>query len=198
MLDMEIIEPEILELEPQGNIPRIESDFNNLYNKPSIEGIELVGNLRLTDLNAQPKGEYAQIRDIPTKTSQLTNDSNFINEHQDISNLATKGEINNKADRLHTHNELHIHSNRSVLDNITQKDIDKWNTQSGSGSGESNVTVITKYDKEMKYEDNEVYNSNAMNQILDIFNDEMANMQKEINNTNNKIDNIVDGDEVSY
>lgn len=198
MLDMEIIEPEILELEPQGNIPRIESDFNNLYNKPSIEGIELVGNLKLIDLNAQPKGEYAQISDIPTKTSQLTNDSNFINEHQDISNLATKSEINNKADRLHTHNELHIHSNRGVLDNITQKDIDKWNTQSGGGSGESNVTVITKYDKEMKYEDNEVYNSNAMNQILDIFNDEMANMQKEINNTNNKIDNIVDGDEVSY
>ena len=198
MLDMEIIEPEILELEPQGNIPRIESDFNNLYNKPSIEGIELVGDLRLTDLNAQPKGEYAQISDIPTKTSQLTNDSNFINEHQDISNLATKNEINNKADRLHTHNELHIHNNRSVLDNITQKDIDKWNTQSGGGSGESNVTVITKYDKEIKYEDNEVYNSNAMNQILDIFNDEMANMQKEINNTNNKIDNIVDGDEVSY
>lgn len=30
---------------------------------------------------------------IPTKTSQLTNDSGFLTEHQDISNLATKEEL---------------------------------------------------------------------------------------------------------
>lgn len=32
---------------------------------------------------------------IPTKTSQLTNDSGFLNEHQDISHLATKTELEN-------------------------------------------------------------------------------------------------------
>lgn len=39
---------------------------------------------RLTTLEA---------KEIPSKTSQLTNDSGFITEHQDISNLATKEEV---------------------------------------------------------------------------------------------------------
>ena len=63
------------------------------------------------ELNAK-----ADIKDIPTKTSQLTNDSNFLTsipseyitetelnnkgyltEHQSLDNYATKEELNNKA-----------------------------------------------------------------------------------------------------
>ena len=39
--------------------------------------------------------KYAKTEDIPTLTSQLTNDSGFITRHQDISHLATKDELNN-------------------------------------------------------------------------------------------------------
>ena len=43
---------------------------------------------------------FAKIENIPTKTSQLTNDSNYLTEHQDISGLATKEELNGKVDKV--------------------------------------------------------------------------------------------------
>lgn len=42
-------------------------------------------------------GELALKEDIPTKTSQLTNDSGYINQHQDISGKADKTELDNYA-----------------------------------------------------------------------------------------------------
>lgn len=42
---------------------------------------------------------FARIENIPTKTSQLTNDSNYLTEHQDISGLATKEELNGKVNK---------------------------------------------------------------------------------------------------
>ena len=50
---------------------------------------------------------YAKKSDIPTKTSELTNDSGFITEHQDISGKADKSYVNTelakKSDKTHTH-----------------------------------------------------------------------------------------------
>ena len=43
---------------------------------------------------------FAKIKSIPTKTSQLTNDSNYLTEHQDISGLVTKEELNSKVDKV--------------------------------------------------------------------------------------------------
>lgn len=63
------------------------TDYNRLDNKPSIEGVELVGELTLEDLRAYTRAQIdallafkANIRDIPTKVSQLTNDSGFITD----------------------------------------------------------------------------------------------------------------------
>lgn len=42
---------------------------------------------------------YAKANAIPTKTSQLQNDSGYLTEHQDISELATKGELEGKVDK---------------------------------------------------------------------------------------------------
>ena len=49
--------------------------------------------------NKQDKGNYALKSELPTKTSQLTNDSGFLTQHQDISQLATKAELNSKQDK---------------------------------------------------------------------------------------------------
>lgn len=46
--------------------------YNDLTDKPSINGIELVGDIQL---------------DIPTKTSDLINDSGFLTEHQHIKTI---------------------------------------------------------------------------------------------------------------
>lgn len=42
---------------------------------------------------------YAKSSDIPTKVSQLQNDENYLKEHQDISGLATKMELESKVDK---------------------------------------------------------------------------------------------------
>lgn len=42
---------------------------------------------------------YAKSSDIPTKVSQLQNDENYLKEHQDISDLATKTELESKVDK---------------------------------------------------------------------------------------------------
>ena len=76
------------------------TNYNDLINKPQINGVELSGNKTLDNLGIQAKGDYALKSSIPTKTSQLTNDSGFLTAHQDISNLATKSELNNKVDKV--------------------------------------------------------------------------------------------------
>ena len=84
--------------------------------------------------------------ELPTKTSELTNDSGFINsipaeyvtetelnskgyltEHQDISNLALKS-------------DLHAHSNKDVLDTITQNKIQNWDNKSDFSGNYNDLT----------------------------------------------------------
>ena len=47
-----------------------------------------------------------------------------------MSAYATKAELNTKADKSHTHNELHSHSNKTVLDEITSSKVNEWNNKS--------------------------------------------------------------------
>lgn len=48
------------------------SDYNELQNKPSINGIVLEGNKTTADLNLQPAGEYATLENLTTKQDILT------------------------------------------------------------------------------------------------------------------------------
>ena len=62
------------------------SDYTALVNKPQINGVELNGNKSVSDLGIS----------IPSKTSDLTNDSNFVNNTTtgDLSNLSTINKTN--------------------------------------------------------------------------------------------------------
>lgn len=94
------------------------SDYTELTNKPKINSVELSGNKSLSDLGIQPSGEYltqsdlsgyAQTSDIPTATSDLTNDSGFITNTVDnltnytptsgLATVATSGSYNDLADK---------------------------------------------------------------------------------------------------
>lgn len=62
--------------------------YDELEDKPSIEGVELSGSMTLDDLRAYTQSQIdallalkASYSDIPTKVSQLTNDSGFIAEY---------------------------------------------------------------------------------------------------------------------
>lgn len=74
-------------LDQEGSILTINStgggtsNYADLTNKPKINSVELNGNKTLNDLGIQPAGNYALSSEIPTKTSELTNDSGFITSY---------------------------------------------------------------------------------------------------------------------
>lgn len=72
------------------------TDYNDLTNKPTINGVTLESGLSISDIGG------ASADDIPTKTSDLTNDSGFITESVNTltnyylkSNTYTKTEVGN-------------------------------------------------------------------------------------------------------
>lgn len=98
------------------------------------------------ELEVHTHKEYAIKEEVPTKVSELENDSNYITnipseyitetelenkgyltEHQDLSNYAKK-------------TELHNHDNKSVLDNITSNKIIEWNNKSTFDGNYNNLT----------------------------------------------------------
>ena len=48
----------------------------------------------------QDLSDYAKKSDVPTKTSQLDNDKGFLTEHQDLSNYAEKSEVPTRTSQL--------------------------------------------------------------------------------------------------
>ena len=77
------------------------SNYNALTNKPKINNVELNGNKTSSDLGLQPAGNYALESEIPTKTSDLTNDSGFITSAEvpevDLTAYAKKTELPTKV-----------------------------------------------------------------------------------------------------
>lgn len=65
------------------------TDYALLENKPKINGVELLGNKSLTDLGIN----------IPTKTSDLNNDSGFIDDTA-LENYYTKTEVDDKISAI--------------------------------------------------------------------------------------------------
>ena len=82
-----------------NNKSTFDGNYNNLTNKPTI----------------------------PTKVSELTNDSGYLTTHQDISG---------KADKT----ELHSHSNKNVLDGITSNKITEWDNKSNFSGNYNDLT----------------------------------------------------------
>lgn len=73
--------------------------YNDLSNKPKINNVELSGNKSSSDLGLQPSGNYALASEIPTKTSDIENDSGFItNTVNDLVNYYKKSETFTKQE----------------------------------------------------------------------------------------------------
>lgn len=123
------------------NYPTLEGYATETYVKNEIANAQLGGG----DVDIDLSG-YATKEELPTKTSQLTNDSGFITsipseyvtetelegkryltEHQDISHLATKS-------------ELHTHNNKSVLDGLTSNKIAEWDGKSNFSGNYNDLT----------------------------------------------------------
>lgn len=144
------------------------SDYTDLTNKPSINNVILSGNKSLNDLGIQPAGNYALESEIPTKTSDLTNDSGFITGYTEtdptvpshVKNI-TQANItswNNKSDFSGNYNDL---TNKPTIPSeVTETTVSNWGftknigtitgiTMNGASKGTSGVvdlgTVITSH-----------------------------------------------------
>ena len=93
------------------------SNYNALTNKPKINNVELNGNKSLNDLGIQPAGNYALESEVPTKTSDLTNDSGFITGYTETDPTVP-----------------------SHVKNITQANITSWNNKSDFSGNYNDLT----------------------------------------------------------
>ena len=84
---------------PYEQVPMASHDYNDLENKPQINGVTLKGNKSLSDLG------------IPTKTSELTNDEGFITSSEvptktsdliNDSDFTTKEYVDGEIDAIET------------------------------------------------------------------------------------------------
>lgn len=62
---------------------------------------------------------------IPTKTSQLENDSNFLTEHQSLEHLATKEELASKQDVIEDLDAIREGSQRAIPTKVSELENDK-------------------------------------------------------------------------
>lgn len=62
---------------------------------------------------------------IPTKTSQLENDSNFLTEHQSLEHLATKEELNGKQEVIEDLDAIREGSQRAIPTKVSELENDK-------------------------------------------------------------------------
>ena len=83
----------------------------------SGEEVDLSGYATKDELNVK-----ADISSIPTKTSQLTNDSGFLTSHQDVSGKADKTYVD--AELAKKANESHAHSYNDLTDKPSIPSID--------------------------------------------------------------------------
>lgn len=137
------------------------SDYNSLENKPSVNGIELIGNKTTEELGLNVDlSNYATKEEIPTKTSDLTNDSNFVgdinyihtdNNFTDVyknkvdsalqevpSEYVTEAELGNKG-----YITEYIETDPTVptyVKEITQDDILNWDNKSNFSGSYSDLT----------------------------------------------------------
>ena len=113
------------------------TDYTALSNKPQINSVELSGNKSLDDLGIQAKGEYAlkselankaDTNAIPTKVSQLQNDSNFLTsvpaEYITETELSEKGFLteDSLSETYATKVELAEKADKTALDGKADKE----------------------------------------------------------------------------
>lgn len=94
-------------------------DYNQLTNKPQINSVELSGNKTLADLGIQAAGNYALKSDIPTKVSELQNDSQFVTETALTDGLAPKANKTYVDEQLATKQPVGDYALKSEIPDVS-------------------------------------------------------------------------------
>ena len=78
--------------------------LENVSDTESLSGIIAGINTRVAEVEAK----------IPTKVSELENDKNYLTEHQSLSHLATKNELNTKQDKIEDLDAIREGASRTI------------------------------------------------------------------------------------
>lgn len=142
-----------------NNKSNFDGNYQSLSNKPNIPAT-------LSELTND--AYYTTESFVTTKVNDAKTELNNKINNINTTNFATKEEIAAKSDLNHTHNELHAHINRTVLDSITSNDISKWNAKSNfSGSYNDLLNKPTVPDSTSDLIKDDVYTMTQVNTFLD-------------------------------
>lgn len=122
------------------------SNYNDLTNKPSINNVTLTGNKTTSDLGINIPTSTSDLTNdsgfitsssLPTKTSDLTNDSGFITS----SSLPTKvSDLTNDVGYITSYTETDPIYSASAASGITSTDITNWNNKSDFSGSYTDLT----------------------------------------------------------
>lgn len=89
--------------------------LNSVSDTETLSGIIAGINTRIAEVEGK----------IPTKVSQLTNDKGYLTEHQDISNLATKEDLNSKQDVISDLEDIRTGASRHIPTKVSELENDE-------------------------------------------------------------------------
>lgn len=105
------------------------TNYRDLDNKPSINGVELINNKSLTELGIQPKGDYALKKDLPRNTSELNDDVGYLTEYTETDPTVPDYVKAITEEDILNWNTKEDPTVPDYVKSITQDDIEKWNNQ---------------------------------------------------------------------
>ena len=120
-------------------------NYNDLRNKPQIEGVELVGDRSLNDLGAYTDDQVdtllsakADRSDIPSldgyATEQWVEDKLYLTEHQSLAEYYTKTQTDSLLDDKADASDIPTKTSQLTNDSgfITDAGVTSWNNQTGA------------------------------------------------------------------
>lgn len=176
-----------------------ELKFNQVYNGNAIHDLARLFGMTIEGITETiPKGEFDVSCTISLTTMQVTNVSNFSNE---IIQKRNEGYLVRMNCSFTENPKLKVVCILNVIDGdwtffypvirgdigqgmktyVFRLGVGKTNAIiSAHALPENGVDILTEFDIEYTYEDNQVYNANAIHQLLEIFIEELMMMQEEI------------------
>ena len=106
----------------------------------------------------QSLAEYAKKSELPTKTSQLTNDSGFLTEHQDLSEYATKA-----------YSDSNLNTAKDYADDnlVTAKEYSNANLATAKSYTDTSISNLTWTGTQSEYDALEVKSANTIYMIIE-------------------------------
>ena len=131
------------------------TNYEELENIPSINGVELIGDKSLDELGIQPKGEYleehqdishlASKKELADGLETKQPKGNYIEEHQDISHLASKKELSDGLDTKQPKGDYALKSEMPDTTNFATKTELNNKQDKGNYALKSDIPDVSNY-----------------------------------------------------